>query len=93
MTKKELIEKLQASLAKNKVQLSQTDTNKVFDAVFDTVAAAAVKSGKLTILGFGTFAVRKRAARKGINPATKQAIKIPAKKVLSFKASKAIKIK
>ena len=93
MTKKELIEELQVTLAKNNVQLSQTDTNKVFDTVFDTVASAAIKSGKFAILGFGTFSVKKRAARKGINPKTKESIKIPAKKVLSFKASKALKVK
>ena len=53
-----------------------------------TLIAGAVKKGdKVALVGFGTFAVAKRAKRNGINPATKKAIVIPAKKVLKFKAS------
>ena len=46
---------------------------------------------KVTLIGFGTFEVRQRAAKKGINPSTKQPVKIPAKKVPAFKAGKALK--
>ena len=52
-----------------------------------------VKSGKVSILGFGTFSVKQRAARTGINPLTKEKIKIKAKKVVSFKPSKSLKVK
>ena len=51
-----------------------------------------LKSGdKLTLTGFGTFEVRERAARKGINPRTKQEIKIPASKYPAFKPGKGLK--
>lgn len=59
----------------------------------DTIAKAVVKSGKVSILGFGTFGVKQRAARTGINPLTKEKIKIKAKKVVSFKPSKSLKVK
>lgn len=59
----------------------------------DTIAKAVVKSGKVSILGFGTFSVKQRAARTGINPLTKEKIKIKAKKVVSFKPSKSLKVK
>ena len=49
------------------------------------------ESGKVVLIGFGTFAAKKRAARKGINPATKKEIKIPAKKVATFKAGSKLK--
>jgi DNA-binding protein HU-beta len=51
-----------------------------------TVANALAKGDKVALIGFGTFAVNKKAARTGINPATKAKIKIPAKKVVKFKA-------
>lgn len=72
---------------------SFAEANRVFDAVVDTIAAATKKAGKVSILGFGTFAIKQRAARTGINPITKAKIKIRAKKVFSFKASKSIKLK
>jgi DNA-binding protein HU-beta len=55
-----------------------------------TVAKELKKNGKLGLVGFGTFSVLKRKAREGRNPQTGKAIKIPAKKVVKFKAGKAL---
>ena len=61
------------------------------NAFVDVVSAALVKGDKVQLVGFGSFEVRKRAARKGRNPPTKEEIKIPASKAPVFKAGKALK--
>ena len=63
-------------------------SKKALDATLDAIKKAVKKSDKVALVGFGTFSVAKRGARKGINPATKKAITIPAKKVVKFKAGK-----
>ena len=73
MNKTELVEKIAAGAG-----LSKVDAKKALDA---TVAAI-----KDALVGFGTFSVNERPAREGINPATKEKIKIAAKKVAKFKA-------
>jgi DNA-binding protein HU-beta len=62
----------------------------VLDAYVTAVTKELKKSGKLGLVGFGTFSVVKRKAREGRNPQTGKAIKIPAKKVVKFKAGKAL---
>ena len=69
-----------------KAGLTKADSKKALDATLETIAAAVKGGDKVALLGFGTFSVSERAARQGINPATKQAITIPAKKVVKFKA-------
>ena len=88
MTKKEIVTTLQVTLAKKGIELSASNANTVLDTVLDTVRKLTVKEGKLSFVGFGTFSVKKRAARQGRNPLTQEKIKIPAKKVAVFKASK-----
>ena len=61
------------------------------DCVFDTITKALKKNGTVTLVGFGTFKVDKRKARKGRNPQTGEEIKIKAKKVPKFVAGKALK--
>ena len=61
------------------------------NAFVDVVSSALVKGDKVQLVGFGSFEVRKRAARKGRNPQTKEEIKIPASKAPVFKAGKALK--
>ena len=61
------------------------------NAFVETVSKALVKGDKVQLVGFGSFEVRKRAARKGRNPQTKEEIKIPASKAPIFKAGKALK--
>ena len=61
------------------------------NAFVDVVTESLVKGDKVQLVGFGSFEVRKRAARKGGNPQTKEEIKIPASKAPVFKAGKALK--
>ena len=63
---------------------------KALDAYEETVTKELKKTGKLVLVGFGTFSVVKRKAREGRNPQTGKAIKIPAKKVVKFKAGKTL---
>ena len=81
MNKTELIEKIAAT-----AELSKADAKKALDATVNAIKEALVAGDKIQLVGFGTFAVSERPAREGINPATKQKIKIAAKKVAKFKA-------
>jgi DNA-binding protein HU-beta len=86
MTKAELIDKIAASAG-----LTKTDANRSLDSMIDAVKAALKKGQKVTLVGFGTFSVSKRKARKGRNPRTGAEIKIPATKVPKFTAGKTLK--
>lgn len=66
--------------------LSKVDAKKALDATLGAIEDALKNNDKVALVGFGTFEVSKRAARQGINPATKQAITIEAKNVVKFKA-------
>jgi len=66
--------------------LSKVDSKKALDAFLDSVSETLQTGDKIALVGFGTFSVVQKAARTGINPATKQPIKIEAKKVVKFKA-------
>lgn len=81
MNKSELIAKI-ADVA----GLSKADAKKALDATIDVLKEALVAGEKIQLVGFGTFAVAERPAREGINPATKEKIQIPARKVAKFKA-------
>jgi DNA-binding protein HU-beta len=65
--------------------LSKVDSKKALDATLDAIADELKSGGKVVLVGFGTFSVVERSARKGINPRTKETIDIPAKKVVKFK--------
>lgn len=67
--------------------------SKVIDAVFGAIKEGLKKGETTTIIGFGSFMIKNCAARNGINPGTKQPIKIPARKAVKFSASKNIEIK
>lgn len=88
MNKQELIEQVAklTGLPKSKV-------NQTVDALNETITKALKKGEKVALAGFGIYSVAKRKARIGINPQTKQKIKIAAKKVPVFKAAKALKDK
>lgn len=81
MNKAELINAIAAEAG-----LSKVDAKKALDATIKVVSDALVAGDKVSLIGFGTFSVAERTARTGINPKTKQAIKIAAKKVAKFKA-------
>ena len=71
--------------------LSKADASRAVDAVIDTVSDALQSGGQVTLIGFGTFLVRERAARTGRNPQTGATINIKAAKVPAFKPGKALK--
>ena len=81
MNKTELIDSIAASAG-----ISKADAKKALDATTEAIKNALVAGDKVQLVGFGTFAVTERPARQGINPKTKQAITIEAKKVAKFKA-------
>lgn len=86
MTKTDLIDKVAA-----KTKLTKKDSGKAVDAVVASISGALAKGDKVTLVGFGSFEVRKREARKGRNPQNGKPINIPARKVPVFRAGKALK--
>lgn len=72
-------------------EITKADAGRAVDAMFDTVKAALKKGDTVTLVGFGTFLVRKRAARQGRNPQTGDTIKIKASKAPVFKPGKGFK--
>ena len=65
--------------------LSKADTAKALNAFIESVTETTKAGESLSLVGFGTFSVKERSARQGINPSTKETIQIPAKKVVKFK--------
>jgi nucleoid DNA-binding protein len=86
MTKMELIDKIASGAA-----LSKADASRALDSTLDSIKGALKKGQKVTLVGFGTFSVTKRKARKGRNPRTGQVINIPAAKTPKFSSGKALK--
>lgn len=80
MNKQDLVKAMAAESG-----MSQVDSKKALDAFEVVVKRALSKGDSVALIGFGTFSVAKRAARKGINPQTKKTINIKAKKVAKFK--------
>jgi DNA-binding protein HU-beta len=86
MTKAELIDKIASGAG-----ITKADAGRVIDAILDAVKNTLKKGNKVTLVGFGTFSVSKRKARKGRNPQTGATIKIAARKVPKFTAGKTLK--
>lgn len=86
MNKSELIEAVAGS-----ADLSKADAGRAVDAVLSNITDALKGGDQVTIVGFGTFTVRARAARTGRDPRTGKSISIKASKVASFKAGKGLK--
>ena len=86
MTKVEIIEKMAKDAG-----VSKAVAQKALDSFIDSIKKTLKKGNKVTLIGFGTFSVGKRAARKGRNPQTGEVIKIKASKAPKFKAGKAFK--
>jgi DNA-binding protein HU-beta len=86
MNKAELIEAVADA-----AELNKATATKAVDAVLNSVTEALKKGEQVTLIGFGTFEVRERAARAGRNPQTGAAIEIKASKAPAFKAGKALK--
>ena len=86
MSKTELVE-----IIASKANLTKADAARALDAAIEGITTGLKKEGKVALVGFGTFSAKKRAAREGINPLTKEPLKIPAKTVASFKAGSKLK--
>ncbi len=86
MTKAELVE-----VMANQAGLTKADAARALDAFMTGVTGALKKGKKVTLVGFGTFDVKKRPARMGRNPQTNEAVKIPARNVVSFKVGSKLK--
>lgn len=86
MTKVELV-----NAVAEKAGLSKKDSEKAVAAVFASITETLQAGDKLSLVGFGTFEVKERKERTGINPRTKEAIQIAASKSPVFKAGKALK--
>ena len=86
MKKVELVEAVAQSAG-----LTKTDATKAIDATFAAITGALKKGDRVPVVGFGTFAVTKRAAREGRNPQSGEVMKIAASKAPKFKAGKALK--
>ena len=86
MNKSELIDAIAAA-----ADLSKADAGRALDATIDAITGALKKGDSVSLVGFGTFSVKQRAAREGRNPQTGQTIKIAAATVPGFKAGKALK--
>ncbi|HAN26216.1 MAG TPA: HU family DNA-binding protein [Halieaceae bacterium] len=86
MNKTELIDAIAAA-----ADLPKASAGRALDAVVDSITQALKKGDQVTLVGFGTFAVKARAAREGRNPQTGQTIQIKASNVPGFKPGKALK--
>ena len=86
MNKAELINSVAAT-----AEVSKKEAEAVITATLDAITAALKEGDKVQLVGFGSFEVKKRAARTGLNPRTKETIEIPASAVPTFKAGKALK--
>ena len=88
MNKAELIEQVASQTG-----LAKRTSGKAVDAIVSAISDCLARGEKVTLVGFGTFRVRSRKARRGVNPQTRQSIQIPAKKVPKFSAGKALREK
>lgn len=86
MNKQELVDAIAAESG-----LSKETSKKSLDAFVKVIAKGLKQEEKIAILGFGTFEVKSKAARVGVNPRTKEKVQIPAKKSASFKAGADLK--
>lgn len=86
MNKSELIDQIAAA-----ADINKSDAGRALDAVVDSITDALKRGDQVSLVGFGTFAVKHRAAREGRNPQTGATIQIKASNVPGFKAGKALK--
>ncbi len=86
MNKEELVQEIS-----KKANVTQKEATEVLSSLIDTIQKTVAKGKKVTLVGFGTFEPRKRAARTGRNPQTGKELKIPAKTVPAFSAGKKFK--
>lgn len=88
MNKAELI-----TAVAEKSEMTKKDAEKAVNAFVEAIEEALIRGDKVSLVGFGTFEVRERAARTGRNPQTREEIRIPATKIPAFRAGKQLKDK
>ncbi len=88
MNKKDLV-----NVVAEKTQLKKKDVKCVIDTVFEAIAEALAKGEKVQLVDFGSFEVKKMEGRTGVNPKTREKIKIPSRNVPKFKPGKVLKEK
>ena len=88
MDKAELVEEVS-----NQTGLTKKTSREAVNAVFSAITDSLAREERVTLVGFGTFQVAKRKARRGVNPRTRETIQIPAKKVPKFVPGKCLKDK
>ncbi len=86
MSKQQLVE-----MIAEKAGLTKADATRALDATMDSIKDALKKGEKVSLVGFGTFATSKRAAREGRNPRTGETVKIAARTAVTFKAGSKLK--
>ena len=86
MNKAELVEEVA-----DQTGLTKRMSREAVDAIISAITDSLVREERVTLVGFGTFQVRERKARRGVNPQTRKAINIPAKKVPKFVAGKSLR--
>ena len=86
MNKAELVEEVA-----DQTGLTKRISREAVDAIISAITDSLVREERVTLVGFGTFQVRERKARRGVNPQTRKAINIPAKKVPKFVAGKSLR--
>ncbi len=86
MTKAELVQRIS-----NDAGIRKVEAERALKGFINALTSTLKKGEKVTLVGFGTFSVSERAAREGKNPKNQKVIKIPARKVVKFKASKVLK--
>ena len=86
MTKQDLV-----AVVAQKAEITKSGAEKAINAALEAITESLTKGENVQFVGFGTFEVKERGAREGINPRTKEKIQIPAKKAVSFKVGKKLK--
>lgn len=89
MTKRDLIEALVDECA----HLPRRDVEALVHSVFDVLSEALIEGERIEIRGFGSFVLKNREARRGLNPRTGESVEVPAKRVPFFKAGKELRIR
>lgn len=75
----------------DKTNMTKKAASEAVEAVLESISEALIAGERVTLVGFGTFEVRDRAPRRGVNPATGEAIDIPASRVPAFKAGRSLR--
>ena len=88
MNKAELVEKIA-----NQIGLTRKTSREAVDAIISAIIDSLAEGERVTLVGFGTFQVMERKARRGVNPQTGESIQIPAKNVPKFRPGKSLREK